>query len=302
MSKPLISVITVTRNLIEAGRSETMRAALDCVQAQSFRGLEHVIWDGASTDGTQSLLQAWQAEFSADATAIPIICQSDADSGLYDAMNKAVGLASGDYVIFLNSDDSLASDDILRELAAIVQSDRPDFVYGGTLQTLGDGSTRNHSRTNLSAFLQRMPFCHNSMLVRRDVFLALGGHDLSYRVASDYDFVFRMLMEGHSGAGTKLPVSKFSARGVSANVLGVARDYAEVWSRYFGQMAGCGKIDSDTTLNWYRTGQLPVSMCRAALRAAKGNDIMRRAALHSLKITMRRRMQPWRKWDYLKGA
>ncbi|WP_372573706.1 glycosyltransferase family 2 protein [Ruegeria jejuensis] len=301
MSKPLISVITVTRNLIEAGRRETMRAALDCVQAQSFRAVEHVIWDGASTDGTQALLEEWQAENCADATAIPIIYQSDTDAGLYDAMNKAVALASGEYVIFLNSDDSLASTDILGELATLVRAEQPDFVYGGTLQTLEDGSTKNHSRTNLSAFLQRMPFCHNSMLVRRDVFLALGGHDLSYRVASDYDFVFRMLMEGYSGAGTKLPVSKFSARGVSANILGVAKDYAEVWSRYFGQMAGCGKIDGEETLNWYRTGQLPISMCRAALRGAKGNETMRRAALHSLKITLRRRMQPWRKWDYLQG-
>ncbi|MFA3918089.1 glycosyltransferase family 2 protein [Ruegeria hyattellae] len=301
MSKPLISVITVTRNLIEAGRSDTMRAALDCVQAQSFRGLEHVIWDGASNDGTQALLEGWQAEIAGDANAIPVTYRSAVDQGLYDAMNKAVELASGDYVIFLNSDDSLASNDILRDLADLVRSESPDFVFGGTLQTLEDGSTKNHSRTNLSAFLQRMPFCHNSLLVRRDVFLALGGHDLSYRVASDYDFVFRMLMAGHSGASTKQPVSKFSARGVSADVLGVAKDYAEVWSRYFGQMAGCGKIDGDTTLNWYRSGQLPISMCRAALRAAKGNETMRRAALHSLKITLRRRIQPWRKWDYLQG-
>lgn len=216
-------------------------------------------------------------------------------------MNKAVSLASGTYVLFLNSDDSLAGDTVLADLAALIGEARPDFVFGGTLQTLPDGSTREYARTNLYSFLQRMPFCHNSMLVRKDVFVALGGHDLSFRVASDYDFVFRMLQAGHTGLDAALPVSQYSDRGVSGDILGVAKDYARVWSRYFGVQTGQGAIDPDTCLNWYRTGQLPLSMCLAAYRDGKNNAVMRQAAIHSAKITLRRKLQPWRSWDYLKG-
>ncbi len=300
MSRRLISVVTVTWNLIDAGRRDTMREALDCVQAQSFRNVEHIVWDGASTDGTLALLQDWQAEIAKEVDAIPLNVHSGTDKGLYDAMNKAVALCNGDYIVFLNSDDALAENEILSHLADILTAQRPDFAFGGTLQTLPEGGTKIHSRTNLKAFLQRMPFCHNSMLVRREVFLDLGGHDLSFPVASDYDFVFRMLIAGHEGAKTQRPVSKFSARGVSANVANVARDYAAVWSRYFGQVTEEGTIDPETTLDWYRRGQLPVRYCMAAWRAAKDNTTLRAAARHSLKITLRRRLQPWRRWDYLK--
>ncbi|MDU9006292.1 glycosyltransferase [Sedimentitalea todarodis] len=296
---PLLSVITVTRNLIEAGRRELFREAMDCVQAQSYGQVEHVIFDGLSDDGTVAMID--EARNRLSGAGHPIVFETAQDAGLYDAMNKAVALASGEYVLFLNSDDSLASETVLADLVAALGQDRPGFAFGGTLQTLADGSTREFARTNLKSFLQRMPFCHNSMLVRKQVFESLGGHDLSFRVASDYDFVFRMLQSGVTGRDARLPASKYADRGVSGDVLAVARDYARVWSRYFGALTGQGEIDPETCLDWYRTGQLPVSMCYAAYRSAGNNDLVRQAALHSLKITLRRKLQPWRHWDNLKG-
>lgn len=296
---PLISVITVTRNLIEAGRRELFLAALDCVQAQSHHRVEHVIFDGLSDDGTVAMIR--EAADALSPEGHPVVFETAPDAGLYDAMNKAVALASGDYVLFLNSDDSLASTTVLADLVACMNGDRPGFVFGGTLQTLEDGTTREFARTNLKSFLQRMPFCHNSMLVQKQVFEALGGHDLSYRVASDYDFVFRMLQSGVTGRDARLPVSKYADRGVSGDVLAVARDYARVWSLYFGGLTGQGEIAPEISLDWYRCGQLPVSMCLAAYRSANGNALVRQAALHSLKITLRRKLQPWRHWDNLKG-
>lgn len=296
---PRLSVITVTRNLIEAGRRDLFLRAMDCVQAQSYSHVQHVIFDGRSDDGTVAMISG--AVDGLSGAGHPVVFESAPDAGLYDAMNKAVALASGDYVLFLNSDDSLASETVLADLVAALGQDRPGFVFGGTLQTLADGSTKEFARTNLKSFLQRMPFCHNSMLVRKQVFESLGGHDLSFRVASDYDFVFRMLQSGVTGRDARLPVSKYADRGVSGDVLAVARDYARVWSRYFGTLTGQGENDPETCLDWYRTGQLPVSMCYAAYQSAGNNDLVRQAALHSLKITLRRKLQPWRHWDNLKG-
>lgn len=290
-----ISVITATWNLIEHGRQDRFKQAVTCIRDQACPGLEHVIQDGASSDGTPDLIRRVVGE---DAATIVV---SAPDTGLYDAMNRAVERASGEYVLFLNSDDSLASPTILKDLQRLIGQDRPDFVFGGSLQTLPDGTTRVFSRTNLAAFLQRMPFCHNSMLLRRSVFLNLGGHDLSYKVASDYDFVFRMLCAGYQGRDARMPISLYSDRGVSGDSLAVAQDYARVWSLYFGQLTGQGPIDPEICLDWYRRGQLPVSMCLAALRNSKGVALVRRAALHSLKITLRRKAQPWRRWENLGG-
>lgn len=295
---PLISVITVTRNLIEAGRRDLFGAVLDCVQAQTCDRVEHVIHDGMSDDGTVAMIR--EAIAAQGPGGHPVVFETAPDQGLYDAMNKAVALATGDYVLFLNSDDSLAGDSVLADLARTVGEDQPDFVYGGTLATLPDGRTREFARTNLSAFLQRMPFCHNSMLVKRQVFQALGGHDLSFRVAADYDFVFRMLVAGHLGRDARLPISQYAGRGVSSDILAVAKDYATVWSRYFGELTGQSGLTPEHCLAWYRTGQLPVSICVAAYRGANGNGMLRKAALRSLGITLRRKMQPWRSWDYLK--
>lgn len=292
-------MVTVTRNLIEAGRRDLFRDALNCVQSQNCDGIEHVIFDGASDDGTVDLIREALSERAPGAH--PVVVETAPDAGLYDAMNKAVALASGEYVLFLNSDDSLAGESVLADLAALIGPDRPDFLFGGTLATLPDGRTREFARTNLHAFLQRMPFCHNSMLVKKRVFQALGGHDLSFRVASDYDFVFRMLLAGHLGRDARMPISRYAGRGVSSDVLAVARDYARVWSRYFGELTGQGPLDPEICLGWYRRGQLPVRMCLAAYRNAGANQLLRGAALHSLKLTLRRQMQPWRRWDYLKG-
>lgn len=297
MTGPVISVITVARNLVEAGRQDTILEALDCVQRQSFHDIEHVVWDGMSDDGTADLLTAAIAERRG---GVPIRFVRGADAGLYDAMNRAVAQCSGDYVIFLNSDDSLATDQALQQLADCARRQNADFVFGTSVEERPDGSSKEFRRTNLKAFLQRMPCCHNSMMLRRSMFDDLGGHDLSLRVASDYDFVFRMLVAGHRGEALDAPVSIYSDRGASADLMAVARDYATVWSRYFSALTGA-EIDVDTCVGWYRTGTLPIAMCRAALRASDGNPLLRQAARHSLKITIRRGLRPWRSWDNLKG-
>ncbi len=297
MDRPLISVITVTWNLLQHGRRETFLTAVGCVQRQSFRDIEHIVLDGASTDGTPTFIQELVNYYRSASDSIPIRFQSISDNGLYDAMNKAVAMARGDYVIFLNSDDTLADYDLFEKLAKLIGQFPSDFYYGSTLELQQGGDVKEFARVNLRAFLQRMPFCHNSFLVRRSTFEQLGGHDTNYRVASDYDFVFRMLIAGCSGLDVGFPISSYSSRGVSADRLAVARDYAKVWEMFYQQRFPedvWGKCDH---LEWYRVGQLPIRLCVALIRTSDRKSIVRRAALHSLKIAIRRKLQPWRRWN-----
>jgi glycosyltransferase involved in cell wall biosynthesis len=297
MNRPLISVITVTWDLLRHGRRETFLSALQCVQKQSFRDIEHIVLDGASTDGTQTFIQELVEDYSSSQDSIPIRFRSDADDGLYDAMNRAVAMARGDYVIFLNSDDTLVGYDLFEKLAKLIRQFPSDFYFGSTLEVRQSGDVKEFARVNLCAFLQRMPFCHNSFLVRRSTFEQLGGHDTNYRVASDYDFVFRMLIAGWSGLDVGFPISSYSSRGVSADRLAVARDYAKVWETFYRQRFPEDVWGKCEHLEWFRVGQLPIRLCVALIKTSDRKSMVRRAALHSLKIAIRRKLQPWRRWD-----
>jgi glycosyltransferase involved in cell wall biosynthesis len=297
MNSPVVSIITVTWNLLSQGRRDSFVSALECVQNQTFRDIEHIVLDGASTDGTLSFIKELISKYPRSPEGIPIRFCSEPDTGLYDAMNKAVAMATGDYVIFLNSDDTLASPDLFAKLADLIQNSPADFYYGSTLMVLDSGETKEFARVNLQAFLQRMPFCHNSFLIRRQKFGQLGGHDTSYRVASDYDFVFRMMIAGWNGVNAGFPISSYSSRGVSADRLAVAQDYAKVWETYYSRRFPDLYRNHDDYLESYRIGQLPIGLCLALIRSSEKGSIVKRAALHSLKIAIRRRLQPWRKWD-----
>jgi glycosyltransferase involved in cell wall biosynthesis len=297
--QPLISVITVTRNLISQGRQYSFRKALDCVQAQSFHDCEHVVLDGASEDGTSVMIEHLVEELSKTDGAVPVRYVSAPDQGLYHAMNNAVDLARGDYILFLNSDDTLATAEILEDVAKLIDGSRPDFVYGTSLEIDAQGAEKELARTNLKAFLQRMPFCHNSMVIRRSVFKALQGHDLEYRVAADYDFVFRLLVGGYKGIRAPFPISAFGARGVSADLVAVASDYADIWAKFFVNSGAAAVWSREDFFEWYRTGQMPLLACWIAFRKGARGSLLRRASLHSAWITLRRRLQPWRTWDNL---
>ena len=98
---PLISIITVTRNLILQDRESSFRSAIHCVQRQSFRNIEHIVMDGASDDGTQNMIREIINKYKKNDNYVQIRYRSEKDRGLYDAMNKAVNIARGKYILFL---------------------------------------------------------------------------------------------------------------------------------------------------------------------------------------------------------
>ena len=104
VKKPKVTVITITFNLIKAGRKQTFIKCMESVHNQNYKNIEHLIIDGASTDGTLDLLKEYQKKGY-------IKYKSKKDKGIWDAMNKGIDVASGDYITFLNSDDFYCCDD-----------------------------------------------------------------------------------------------------------------------------------------------------------------------------------------------
>ena len=288
---PSISVITVTRNLIEAGRGDGFEQVIACVRAQNCAGVEHVIQDGASTDGTDVLIDGL---IGADPA---IRFESAPDKGLYDGMNKAVERARGDYVLFLNSDDALATDHVLGDAQADLGREMPDFAFGSTASQDEAGNETVTRRMSLNAVLQRMPFCHNSVFIRRDVFLALGGHDTRFPVAADYDLVLRLVAKGYRGLKLDYPVSLFWTRGVSADDDLVGLDYARAWQQFFRNHTTAQQFDLDDFRRFYRRGHMPFALMLETLRRPDMNAQIRAAARHGAFKSLRRALQPWRSFE-----
>lgn len=160
---PLISIITVTFNAVD-----TIGRTMDSVASQTETNYEHLIMDGVSRDSTLSVVER---------TENPRVrIFSSADHGIYDAMNKAMGVARGEYYIFLNAGDTFADADTLARFARAINSDpRPGIVYGQTLLVDNDGSIlgKRHltapKTLTLNSFRNGMTVCHQAMAVKREI-------------------------------------------------------------------------------------------------------------------------------------
>jgi glycosyltransferase involved in cell wall biosynthesis len=180
---PVVSVITVCFNA-----AATIEACLDSVASQTYRALEHVVIDGASTDGTLPILERHRA---AIATLV-----SAPDRGIYDAMNKGLSHARGDFVIFLNADDRFADPTALAEaMAEIARAPGFDIYYGALEIRHGEHTLRHDPPPPEQALEEMVLGClpHQSTLARRAVFDRTGPFDLRWRRHADYDWWLRVL-------------------------------------------------------------------------------------------------------------
>lgn len=210
---PKISVITVTKDIINANRSHGLRLNIDSVRSQSYKGcVEHIFVDSASMDGTAEILKDL-----CPINNIEYIVISEPDKGIYDAMNKGIRLATGEFLIFLNSDDYFASDDALDNLVKEALDRRVDFVYG-YFRNSKNGQLSSIRKAELGLFFVRMPFCHQAMLCKKTSIIEVGCFDSTrFRSAGDFDLVLRLLLNGATVSCCHEVVVVFSDGGVSSN-------------------------------------------------------------------------------------
>jgi glycosyltransferase involved in cell wall biosynthesis len=178
------TVITVCRN-----SAATIEDAIRSVASQTHPDIEHIVIDGASTDGTLDLIERHR-----DRIAKVV---SEPDRGIYDAMNKGVSIASGDVICFLNSDDVYANSAVISNVVDCLERNNLDVVYGDVEffkdETPGIALRRyrsNRFRPDRIAW-GWMP-AHPALFVRRHVFDQYGGFRINYRIAGDFEFVARV--------------------------------------------------------------------------------------------------------------
>lgn len=207
-NKPLITVATVTYNA-EATLARTFKS----VAMQDYPRIEHLIVDGRSRDNTLLLVQRYVEQNTMEAVPhnIRLVCEHD--NGLYDAMNKAIQLATGDYIVFLNAGDTLKTPQtisLLVEQMDWIKGDHanPAILYGETDLVDNDGNFIRHRRLSApekltwESFLDGMLVCHQSFYVRTDL-ARTQPYNLKYRFSADYDWCIRLMK---IAAKRKLPI------------------------------------------------------------------------------------------------
>jgi glycosyltransferase involved in cell wall biosynthesis len=198
MPAPLISILIVSRN-----PGPRLREALESIWAQNDASHEIVIVDGASTDGTVSWLAANRHRLAA-------YC-SEPDNGIYEAMNKAVALATGDWVLFLGADDLLATPDVLARAAPSLRTATADILVGEAHYTDG----RRYLFAGARAAIRRNFVHHQAAFHRRTLFTDHGGFDPSLRIQADYDHNLRLLRAGALYAPLPLHIANCASGGAS---------------------------------------------------------------------------------------
>ena len=190
-----ITYVTITYNA-----AAVLQRTLDSVLQQDYPHIVHLIIDGASTDDTLKLVDDYIARSNAAENGHSVQVTSEPDKGIYDAMNKGLRSADGDYVCFLNAGDFLPSSDTASKIAQQVAAagGLPAVLYGDTDIVDGEGRFLHHRRLappeNLSwhSFKQGMLVCHQAFYARTDFAIATP-YDMQYRYSADVDWCIRVM-------------------------------------------------------------------------------------------------------------
>ncbi len=191
-----ISIITITYN-----SAKTLQRALESVQSQHYADIEHILVDGASTDGTLELIKTYANKVQRDKGqgTKEVRWISEPDNGIYDALNKGIRMATGDVIGFLHSDDVLYSSDSIGHIAMAFEQTKAEVVYGN-LQYCRGGKVVRRWQSNAfkpcSLAFGWMP-PHPTVYVRREVYEQVGPYDDWFRISADYDMMLRIFKAGY---------------------------------------------------------------------------------------------------------
>lgn len=238
------TIITCTYNA-----SAVIDRTLNSVLKQTYPHIEHVIVDGVSKDDTLEKVAAYETKSKLTHLTRAIYIRSEKDKGLYDAMNKGIKYATGDYLIFLNAGDMFSSDDILAKVAAQINEGEtlPGVIYGNTNIVDDEGNFLRERRLSPPENLTWRSFRHG-MLVCHQSFYALTSiakqtpYDLSYRLSADVDWCIRVMKKAESEKrnlhNTHLTLCSYLDGGMSVqNHRASLKERFHVMSRHYGLLS-----------------------------------------------------------------
>lgn len=200
--QPLLTVITIVYNDVK-NIERTMRSVLD----QTYPNMEYLLIDGNSNDGTLDVIRKY-------ADRVSFI--SEPDKGIYDAMNKGISRAKGEYLLFMNSGDEIYAPNTVEKI--FNSEPDADIYYGETemfnerWESLGQRRHTAPEQFNWRSFRFGMSISHQAIYVRRSI---AGYYDLNYKLSSDIDWIIRAAKKAHKIVNTRMYVAKYLVGGMS---------------------------------------------------------------------------------------
>ena len=206
MDTPIISVVTICYNAVEC-IEETMLSVLN----QTYDKVEYIVIDGGSKDGTVDIIKRYAHRLA--------YWTSEPDKGIYDAMNKGIQKANGEWINFMNAGDTFSDMFVLDNIFSEEINENVGIVYGNT--ALFKNGVFVESFENKPFWLSLMPFrgkgiCHQSMFVKSDLAKRMM-FDTSYRICSDYDMCYKIYKKGYEFLFVDIVISHYDVTGVSCN-------------------------------------------------------------------------------------
>lgn len=242
------TVITITYNARNA-----LPRTVESVLAQRYPHIEHLIVDGASTDDTVAVASDYARRSDAARNGHKVMISSEPDRGIYDAMNKGLQRATGDYVVFLNAGDFFPDTDTIEKVISGGRLEQtraelwPAVIYGDTDIVDDEGRylrprrLRPPKRLTWRSFMHGMLVCHQAFYARADIARATS-YDLSYRFSADVDWCIRIMREARrrrlTMANAHATVACYTEEGrTTRNHRASLRERYDVMSRHYGRVA-----------------------------------------------------------------
>lgn len=217
-----LSIITINYN-----NAEGLRKTMESVRKQTYHDFEYIIVDGGSSDGSVPIVKAYEEQIIANRvnnqTQFPLISWvSEPDNGIYDAMNRGIHKAKGEYTLMLNSGDYLVDEYVLERI--IPELDGTDIVQGNNIEECSGKTYRNRGcgRSDIDFFdIMKGHFLHQSSFCKKDLFERYGYFDESYKMSGDTKFFMTCL--GKNDASFRyvdVDVANYDLGGISAEKTG----------------------------------------------------------------------------------
>lgn len=225
---PKFSIITVTYNA-----AKVLEETIQSIVTQTYKNIEYIIVDGGSKDGTLNIINKYKERIH---TVV-----SEPDHGLYDAMNKGIKLATGDYLCFLNAGDCLHEDDTLQLMVhSLSGAELPDILYGETAIVDNKGHFLYMRRLSTpevltwKSFKEGMLVCHQAFFVRRK--LAINElYDLHYRYSADFDWCIRIMKKARILHNTHLTLIDYLNEGMTTrNHRASLKERFHIMAKHYG--------------------------------------------------------------------
>ena len=211
------SIVTISLN-----SEEDIETSIVSVAEQTYKNREHIIIDGGSKDSTVEIIRKYEEHLS--------YWDSAPDNGIADAMNKGIDHATGEYILFIHSDDFLINNKALESIYDSIQ-DRLDYYVFQVMSVYPDKTRKLMPSRNFgfSTYL-KMGSCHQGHVISRKLFEKYGSYDSSFKIGMDYDFVLRVFLQQVTSRSVDVVIACMGQTGISSR-----KDWAGLRLRFMDE-------------------------------------------------------------------